>query len=69
MSKILVAYFSASGVTEKVAHKLAKAEGADLFRICPRRPTQKQTLIGETSDREVPVRCKTLTAVLLFALR
>ena len=35
MSKILVAYFSASGVTEKVSRKLAKAEGADLFQICP----------------------------------
>lgn len=35
MAKILVAYFSASGVTEKVAKELAKAEGADLFQICP----------------------------------
>ena len=38
MSKILVAYFSASGVTERVAKELAKAEGADLFRICPEAP-------------------------------
>ena len=38
MSKILVAYFSASGVTEKVARELAKAEGADLFQICPEVP-------------------------------
>ena len=38
MAKILVAYFSASGVTEKVAKELAKLEGADLFQICPEVP-------------------------------
>lgn len=35
MSKVLVSYFSASGVTEKVAEELAKVESADLFRITP----------------------------------
>ena len=35
MKKILVAYFSASGVTAKVAGKLAKVAGADLFEIVP----------------------------------
>lgn len=35
MSKKLVAYFSASGVTEKAAQALAKAAGADLFEIVP----------------------------------
>ena len=35
MKKILVAYFSASGVTKKVAEKMAKAVGADLFEITP----------------------------------
>ena len=35
MSKILVAYFSASGVTEKAAEKLAAVAGADLFEIKP----------------------------------
>lgn len=38
MSKVLVAYFSASGVTKKVAQRLAKAAGADLFEICPVAP-------------------------------
>ncbi len=38
MSKILVAYFSASGVTAKTAAELAKAEGADLFEIQPEQP-------------------------------
>ena len=36
--KILVAYFSASGVTEKAAKKLAEAAGADLFEIRPAVP-------------------------------
>ena len=36
MSKILVSYFSASGVTQKVAQKLAKVAGADLFEIVPK---------------------------------
>lgn len=38
MSKILVAYFSASGVTKNTAEKLAKAANADLFEIKPVRP-------------------------------
>lgn len=37
MSKILVAYFSASGVTRKVAEELAKIRRADLFEIRPER--------------------------------
>ena len=35
MSKVLVAYFSASGVTKKLAEKLAEATGGDLFEIVP----------------------------------
>ena len=35
MSKALVAYFSASGVTEKVAKKMAEGIGADLYEIVP----------------------------------
>ena len=38
MSKKLVAYFSASGTTKKVAERLAKAAGADLFEIKPTIP-------------------------------
>ena len=36
MSKKLVAYFSASGVTKKYAERVAKAAGADLFEIKPK---------------------------------
>jgi flavodoxin len=35
MSKILVSYFSASGVTKSVAEKMATAVGGDLFEIEP----------------------------------
>lgn len=35
MSKVLVAYFSASGVTKRVAEELANVEKADLFEITP----------------------------------
>ena len=36
MGKALVVYFSASGVTKKVATKLASAIGADIFEIVPK---------------------------------
>lgn len=35
MNRKLVAYFSASGITAKVAENLAEAIGADLFEIAP----------------------------------
>ena len=38
MNKTLVAYFSASGVTKRLAGNLAKATGADLFEIVPQVP-------------------------------
>ena len=38
MAKALVAYFSASGTTAKVAKDLAAATGADLFEIVPEQP-------------------------------
>lgn len=38
MSKNLVAYFSASGITAKAAKKLAQAANADIYEICPAVP-------------------------------
>lgn len=38
MSKVLVVYFSVSGVTKKVAEELAKVEKADLFEVTPEIP-------------------------------
>ena len=60
MSKKLVAYFSASGVTAKAAGKLAKAADADLFEIKPVQPYTRADLdwmnrdgrqIFQTGDR------------------
>ncbi len=44
MSRKLVAYFSASGVTKAVAERLAKAAGADLFEIRPAVPYTRADL-------------------------
>ena len=44
MDKKLVAYFSASGVTRRVAEQIAKAVGADLFEIKPAVPYIKTDL-------------------------
>lgn len=38
MSKILIAYFSASGVTGRAAKEIAEAVGADLYEIRPEQP-------------------------------
>ena len=38
MNNILIAYFSASGVTARTAKEMAKAAGADLYEICPAEP-------------------------------
>lgn len=44
MSKKLVAYFSASGVTKAAAERLAKAVDADLFEIKPQVPYTRADL-------------------------
>ena len=44
MTQKLVAYFSASGVTEKAAQLLAEAVGADLHEIRPKVPYTKADL-------------------------
>lgn len=44
MSKKLVTYFSASGVTEKVARQLASVCGADIYEIKPAVPYTKADL-------------------------
>ena len=42
MSKKLVAYFSASGVTGSVAKKLEETVGADIYKIKPKFHTREQ---------------------------
>ncbi len=44
MSKKLVAYFSATGVTKRVAENLANAIGADLYEIKPATPYTRADL-------------------------
>ncbi len=44
MAKTLVAYFSASGTTAKVAKDLAAATSADLFEITPTQPYTRADL-------------------------
>lgn len=44
MDKTLVAYFSASGTTARVAKELAQAAGADLYEIRPAVPYAKADL-------------------------
>ncbi len=44
MSKKLVAYFSASGVTEDAAKKIAEASGAELYEIRPEVPYTAEDL-------------------------
>lgn len=44
MSKKLVAYFSASGITAGIAEKLAEAAGSDLYEIKPAVPYTKADL-------------------------
>lgn len=50
MSTILVAYFSATGVTAAIAKTLAETAGADLFEIRPVTPYSKADL--DWNDRE-----------------
>ena len=60
MSKILVAYFSASGVTAKVAAMLADAVGADIHEIRPKVPYTKADLnwMDQNSRSSVEMRNK-----------
>lgn len=44
MDKTLVTYFSASGVTKKVASEVAAVIGADLYEIKPKVPYTKEDL-------------------------
>ena len=58
MSKKLVAYFSASGVTRSVAEKLADEIGADLFEIVPEKPYTNADLDWQNSRSRSSVEMK-----------
>ncbi len=54
--KILVAYFSASGVTAKAAWRLSESIGADLYEIKPEIPYTSADL--NWMDKKAVVRLK-----------
>ncbi|MGN0414143.1 MAG: flavodoxin [Agathobacter sp.] len=60
MGKKLVAYFSASGTTRKVAEMVAQAAEADLYEILPKQPYTKADLdwMDKTSRSSVEMRDK-----------
>ena len=58
MSKKLVAYFSASGVTKGVAEKIAKSANADIFEIVPAQLYSKADLNWMDSNSRSSVEMK-----------
>lgn len=69
MSKKLVAYFSASGVTKKAAEKLAKEQGADLFEIRPVQPYTDADLNWNNSQSRSSVEMKDSSSRVEIAVR
>ena len=63
MSKVLVAYFSASGSTSKLANTLAAAANADLYEIRPAIPYENKDLNWMDKRPALPSRCRIPTAV------
>ena len=69
MSKKLVAYFSASGITKKAAEKLAKEQGADLFEIRPVQPDTDADLNWNNSQSRSSVEMKDSSSRVEIAAR
>ena len=67
MSKILVAYFSASGATEKVAKKTADAIEADIYEIKPKVKYTKADLnwLNKKSRSSVEMNNKSLRPAMI----
>lgn len=66
MNRKLVAYFSASGVTAKVAEMLADAVGADIYEIRPAVPYTKADLnwMDKKSRSTIEMNDKTIRPVI-----
>lgn len=69
MSKKLVAYFSASGITKKAAEKLAKEQAADLFEIRPVQPYTDADLNWNNSQSRSSVEMKDSSSRVEIAAR
>lgn len=62
MSRKLVAYFSATGVTSKVAESLSEAIGADLFEIAPAVPYTSADLNWMDKSSRSTIEMKNVTS-------
>lgn len=62
MSRKLVAYFSASGVTAAVAQTLAEAAGADLYEIKPKVPYTEADLNWNDENSRSSVEMKNIAS-------
>ena len=62
MSKSLVAYFSASGITKKIAEEIAQEGGFDLYEITPQKAYTKADLnwMDKKSRSSVEMNAKSL---------
>lgn len=62
MNKVLVAYFSASGITESVAKRLADILKADIFAIAPCVKYTKEDLDWTNKEARSTIEMKDLTS-------
>lgn len=62
MSKKLVAYFSASGITTKVAKNLSEVASADLFEIKPKEPYTEADLNWMDNNSRSTIEMKDLSS-------
>lgn len=67
MGKILVAYFSASGVTKYAAEEVAKVAGANLYEIKPEVPYTKADLdwMNKKSRSSIEMEDKSFRPVII----
>ena len=61
-TKVLVAYFSASGITEGVAKQIAEVTGGDLYKIQPEQPYTDADLDWRDSTSRSSVEMKDLSS-------
>ena len=64
MNNILIAYFSASGVTAKVASELAQATGGELHEIIPCQAYTDADLNWHDSRSQRPATCLAVEDIL-----
>lgn len=67
MSQILVAYFSASGVTKHAAEEVAKMANADLYEIKPEVPYTNADLdwMNKKSRSSIEMKDKSIRPVII----